>query len=144
MNIYDTLKLFKELCHHATEVNIESLFNTIHHSFNEGYPEILFYRSFYTNGINNEYVYPENMIEVQLIYNVTMYVSLANTHTTKYNQEMTYEDNVLIAEIEYYDGKNSWIICYNKDLRQNKNKKEETDLRSLAKRIENNFKILSY
>ena len=91
MNIYDTLELFKELCHHATEVNIESLFNTIHHSFNEGYPEILFYRSFYTNGINNEYVYPENMIEVQLIYNVTMFVSLANTHTTKYNQEMTFE-----------------------------------------------------
>ena len=82
------------------------------------------------------------MIEVELKYNVTMYISLANTHATKYNQEMTYEDNVLIAEIEYYDGKNSWIICYNKDLRQNK--KEEADLQSLAKRIENNFKILFY
>lgn len=144
MSIYDTLELLKELCHHTTEVNIESLFNTIYYSFNDGYPQILFYRSFYTNGIDNEYIYPEITIEVHLIYNAIIFISLANTHTTEYNQEMTYEDNVLLVEIEYYDGENGWIICYNKDLRQNKNKKEETDLQSLAKRIENNFKNLSY
>lgn len=143
MNIYDTLELFKELCHNTTEVNISSLINTIHNSFYDGYPETSFHCWYYSNGLNNEYPYPEVMIKVELIYNATIYIHVANMYTIRYNQTIDNKDNVIITEIDYHNGKgDSWTICYNQDLRLYK--KEETNLKDLAEKIDAKFKYGSY